>query len=116
LSRGIRGHPGANEETKSINETINSGCSGHAGVCGASHNSLPNLEDSWVQRWQAVWDARKKSLDAAPDPVNPNLFHRIKALSPARFKAARPVRNDSIIGKRKEIAENGIFFPQLFID
>jgi len=74
------------------------------------------LQDSRVHGWRTVWDARKKSLDAAPKRVNPKLFHRIKALSPARFKAARPVRNDSIIGKRKETAEIGDFFPQLFID
>jgi hypothetical protein len=74
------------------------------------------LQDSWVYRWRAVWDARKKSLDAAPKPVNPKLFRGIKALSPARFKAARPVRNDSIIGPRKETAMIGDFFPQLFGD
>jgi len=74
------------------------------------------LQDSPVRRGRAVWDARKKSLDAALKPVNPKLFRGIKALSPARFKAARPVRNDSIIGKRKETAEIGVFFPQLFID
>jgi len=32
------------------------------------------------------WDAVKKSLDAASKVVNPGQFHRIKALSPARFK------------------------------
>jgi hypothetical protein len=68
------------------------------------------------RRRRAGWDAIKKSLDAASKVVNPKLFRGIKALSPARFKAARPVQNDSIIGSRKETAEIGQIFPQLFVD
>jgi hypothetical protein len=53
---------------------------------------------------EAPCDAVKKSLDAAPEPVNPKLFQRIKALSKRSLKPARGGRNDSIIDAWMELS------------
>jgi hypothetical protein len=40
-------------------------------------------------RQEPLWDAVKKSLDVASNPVNLRLITGIKALSPATLKAAQ---------------------------
>jgi hypothetical protein len=56
---------------------------------------------------ESLCDAVKKSLDVALNPVNLRLIRGIKALSPAKVKAAQPVRNDSIIGWKVEFSGPG---------